>query len=233
MTDEEVETLRVAVYRNFAESGTPGSPAVLATQTGQTEDGVRAGLRRLHAQRHLVLDSSGQIVMAHPFSAIPLGFSVMGRHVLWWGGCAWDSFALPHLVANEPDVLVATRCPNCDRPHAWVVSAQEPPPGNQVAHLLVAASRIWDDVVHTCAHQRIFCSAGCVTQWLAAGGHQHGYVMDLPTLWRLASRWYEGRLDHGYQRRDPTTASAYFYEVGLRGPFWGVDDQDLKERLEL
>jgi hypothetical protein len=48
--------------------------------------------------------------------------------------------------------------------------------------------------------------------------------MDLPTLWRLASRWYEGRLEFGYARRDPATASAYFYEVGLRGPFWGLEN---------
>src|SRR3954469_10855750 len=58
--------------------------------------------------------------MAHPFSAAPLGFSVMGRETLWWGGCAWDSFALPHLLYDEPDVLVATRCPGCDAALAWV-----------------------------------------------------------------------------------------------------------------
>jgi hypothetical protein len=46
--------------------------------------------------------------------------------------------------------------------------------------------------------------------------------MDLPTLWRLAARWYEGRLDYGYQRRDPATAKAYFRDVGLHGEFWGL-----------
>ena len=44
------------------------------------------------------IDDQGQIVMAHPFSAVPLGFSVMGARTLWWGGCAWDSFALPLLA---------------------------------------------------------------------------------------------------------------------------------------
>ena len=38
----------------------------------------------------------------------------------------------------------------------------------------------------------------------------------------LVSGWYSGRLDHGYTRRDPSTAAAYFAEVGLTGPFWGV-----------
>ncbi|WP_236046507.1 hypothetical protein [Streptacidiphilus fuscans] len=48
--------------------------------------------------------------------------------------------------------------------------------------------------------------------------------MDLATLWRLARHWYAGRMDRGYQRRDPASAAAYFAEVGLHGPFWGLPD---------
>jgi Alkylmercury lyase len=79
-----------------------------------------------------------------------------------------------------------------------------------------------DDVVATCAGQRLFCSADCLAAHLAATGGPRGYVMDLATLWRFASRWYEGRLEYGYRRRDPVTAAAYFREVGLDGPFWGL-----------
>ena len=42
------------------------------------------------------------------------------------------------------------------------------------------------------------------------------------TLWRLAQGWYAGRLDRGYTRREPAEAAAYFAEVGLKGPFWGL-----------
>jgi hypothetical protein len=31
---------------------------------------------------------------------------------------------------------------------------------------------MWDDVVHTCAHQRIFCSSRCVDQWLQTSGNE-------------------------------------------------------------
>ena len=48
--------------------------------------------------------------------------------------------------------------------------------------------------------------------------------MDVPTLWRLASGWYTGRLDSPYHRRDPDTAAQYFRSVGLHAPFWGLDD---------
>jgi hypothetical protein len=219
---EVVEALRVLVYRRFASAGSLGGLRDIAEAAGLDEAVVRAGLRELAAQRHVVLDADDQVVMAHPFASIPLGFSVMGVHTLWWGGCAWDSFAMPHLLTSEPDVLIATRCPNCDRPHAWVVNSRRPPEGDQVAHFLTPVDRIWDDVVHSCANQRIFCSDTCVEEWLATTGNLLGYPMDLATLWRLASRWYEGRLDFGYRRREPATAAAYFREVGLQGPFWGV-----------
>jgi len=218
----DTEDLRLAVYRGFAETGRASQVSELAQQSGIDVPEVIAGLAELARARHLVLDEAGEVVMAHPFSAVPLGFSVMGARTLWWGGCAWDSFALPHLLRGEDQVLVATRCPACGRPHAWNVGSSGPPDGGQVAHFLVRADRMWDDVVRTCGHQRLFCSAGCVDDWLRATGLTRGYVMDLATLWRLAAHWYDGRLDRGYVRRDPARAKEYLRGVGLSGPFWGL-----------
>jgi Alkylmercury lyase len=183
---------------------------------------VRSGLQTLGAARHLALGSDGEITMAHPFSAVPLGFSVMGRDTLWWGGCAWDSFALPHLLPDQGPMLVATTCPACDRAHAWRVDDREPPAGGQVAHFLVPVARMWDDVVYTCGNQRIFCSEDCVAIWLNESGHMRGSVLDMQTLWRLAAGWYAGRLEGGYVRREPSAAADYLRSVGLSGAFWGL-----------
>lgn len=218
----DAEDARLAVYRAFARTGRPPSTSELASILDTDDRAAHAALTELARGRHLVLDASGAIVMAHPFAAVPLGFAVMGRQTLWWGGCAWDSFALPHLLADEPDVLVSTRCPACARPHAWSVDTERPPEGTQVAHFLIPAERMWDDVVRTCGHQRLFCSEACVDAWCAATGSPRGYVMDLATLWRLAAHWYDGRLDRGYTRRDPAEARDYFRAVGLAGPFWGL-----------
>ncbi|MEU4268119.1 organomercurial lyase [Streptomyces sp. NPDC026092] len=220
------ERVRLAVYHGFARTGGAPGVAELAGLTRLSGDQVRQELLGLHESRDLVLDpeDADRVVMAHPFASVPLGFSVMGAHTLRWGGCAWDSFALPHLLHDEPDVLVATRCPACDTPHAWVVGREEPPAGEQVAHFLVPMARVWDDVVHTCAHQRLFCSEGCVETWLTRAGEERGHVMGLGTLWRFASDWYTGRLQPGYTRRDPASAAAYFAEVGLRGAFWGLPE---------
>lgn len=218
----DAEDVRVAVYDSFARTGRPPGTADLAERFHASPDDVATALTSLADARHLALGADGSIVMAHPFASVPLGFSVMGQRTLWWGGCAWDSFALPNLLPWEGEVLVATRCPACATPHAWSVGHEEPPPGNQVAHFLVPAAHIWDDVVHTCSHQRIFCSRECVQDWLDDAGLPLGYVMDLPTLWRFAAHWYEGRLDRGYVRREPSASQEYMRSVGLSGAFWGL-----------
>jgi hypothetical protein len=76
--------------------------------------------------------------------------------------------------------------------------------------------------VHTCGHQRLFCSEDCVAEWLRATGNERGYVMGLDTLWRFAAHWYDGRLDRGYARREPGEAEEYLRSVGLSGSFWGL-----------
>ncbi len=216
------ETLRVAVYRSLATTGrAPTWPALAAALNCQVAD-VTAGLRLLHDQRHLVLDDDGCIALAHPFGTVDFGFSVKGSHTLWWGGCVWDSFAIPNLVPGERSVLVATTCPACGRPHAWTVTNEGPPDGPQLAHFLVPVPRIWDDVLFTCSNQRVFCDEACLAAWLAREGRERGYSTDLATVWRLASHWYAGRLERGYRRREPAAAAAYFREVGLRGSFWGL-----------
>jgi Alkylmercury lyase len=218
----DVEDLRLLIYDNFRLTGRVPAVEEMASTLGCSLAEVAIGIRTLAQQRHVALDDAGEIVMAHPFASINLGFSVMGRDTLWWGGCCWDSFALPHLLIDEPDVLVATQCPGCGQPQAWVVNRHEPPISDWLAHFLVPAAHVWDDVVHTCGNQRLFCSAACIDDWLTRTGNTRGYVMDVDTLWRFASRWYEGRLERGYVRREPSEAKDYFRSVGLVDPFWGT-----------
>jgi len=219
MISAPAELVRASVYRGFAETGRCPTAAELAASTGLSALAVESALVELDDSHHIVR-RDGELVLAHPFATRSFGFSVMGPDVLWWGGCAWDSFAIPHLVPTSPEVLVATTCPACATPHAFTVTNREPPAGAQVAHFLVPAVHIWDDVVHSCENQLIFCSDECVETWLSSTGRQRGYVMSLETLWALASRWYEGRLDSPYARREPAQAAEYFRSVGLTGPFW-------------
>ncbi len=222
MTEIDLETLRLRIYSELAATGRVAPRAELADETDATETELIAALKALHDRRHIVLDDNGDIELAHPFATRDFGFSVKSGTTLWWGGCAWDSFAIPHLVPGAAPVLVATRCPACGTAHAFVVAADEPPAGDQVAHFLVPMAHVWDDVVHACEHQSIFCDEGCVDDWVARTGTGKGAVFDLAQLWSLASEWYAGRLDHGYRRREPIEAAEYFRSVGLVGAFWGT-----------
>ena len=215
------EGIRLFLYRELATTGRVPSAADAADSLGIPEEWVWDAAHVLVDRRLLVLDENDDIVLAHPFATRSFGFSVMGQRTLWWGGCAWDSFAIPHLVEAEPSVLVATRCPACDAALSWVVDRTAPPTGDEVAHFLLPMAQVWDDVVRACGHQRLFCSPDCVDRWLSDAGQERGYVMDLETLWRLAQGWYAGRLDRGYTRREPVAAAEYFRSVGLTGPFWG------------
>ena len=217
------EDVRLAVYGGFAESGGAPAQQEIAQRLDVTSDDVIAALDRLAAARHVALDANHLVVMAHPFASVPLGFAVMGERTLWWGGCAWDSFAIPALTGQ--DCLVATHCPACGRPLALDVAPGEPPDpgadaGKLVAHLPVPVLRMWDDVVGTCSRQRLFCSREHVTEWLARTGTDRGEVLDLTALWRLATGWYAGRLTPGYRRRTPDEAAAFFASIGLTSDFW-------------
>ena len=218
----DLEALRLSIYTSLGSTGRAPEAASLAATLGADQDEIETGLRQLAAARHLALDADGRVALAHPFSTIDLGFSVKGTHTLWWGGCIWDSFAIPHLVPDEPEVLVATSCQGCGRAHAWVVHRDAPPAGDQVAHFLVPAAHMWDDVIFTCGNQRVFCEDACLETWLTRAGRERGYATDLATVWRLASGWYAGRLDRGYVRREPAAAHEYMRGVGLSGPFWGL-----------
>jgi hypothetical protein len=47
-----------------------------------------------------------------------------------------------------------------------------------------------------------------------------GELVDLPTLRRLARRWYGDRLDPDWRPRTLEASQAILDEVGLTGAFW-------------
>jgi hypothetical protein len=72
------ENIRMAVFAAFAETGRAPTVRELAVGFATSVARVADALRRLALARHLVLDSSRAaepaVVMAHPFSAVPLGY---------------------------------------------------------------------------------------------------------------------------------------------------------------
>ena len=77
------EAVRLAVYRGYVNDGRPPSIEEMAVELALSAEAVRDALHALNVARHVVLRGD-EIVMAHPFASIPLGFSVMGADTLWW-----------------------------------------------------------------------------------------------------------------------------------------------------
>jgi hypothetical protein len=216
----DVEALRLAIYRWFMERSRPPTVAELVAELAVEADAVEAGIERLHEQRQLVLTPERtSIRMAHPFSAEPMGFVVEGRGTMWWGGCAWDSFAIG--AALSADVTVTTRCPQCARRITAHVDERGRVDGDAfVAHFLIPVRRFWDDVVYTCSNQRMFCGVEHVRAWLAEAQVPLGAVLTPEQLWDLASRWYRERLKAGGRRPTSEEAREHFAAIGLTGDFW-------------
>ena len=219
----DLEDLRLTIYRSFATTGAVEDPPGLAASLGVPEAQVRQGIRDLAEARHLAIDGDDRVLMAHPFASVPLGFAVMGRQTLLVGrlrlGLLRPAASAPRRARRpglDPLPLLWSRAGLGRRPRRSTA------PATRWRTSWSRRRRIWDDVVHTCNNQRLFCSSRCVDDWLVRTGNARGYLLDSARCGAWLAHWYDGRLDRGYQRRDPTTAAAYFRDVGLTGPFWGL-----------
>jgi hypothetical protein len=140
--------LRNRTYGLFVELGRAPTAAEVAVATGEAEEEVRAGWRRLHDEHALVLDAAtGEIRMANPFSAVPTAHRVQAAGRWWYANCAWDAFGI--CAALHADGRLETSCPDCGELIAVEVREQRPDDETLVFHCLVPAAHWWDDIVFT------------------------------------------------------------------------------------
>jgi hypothetical protein len=134
--------LRRLTYAKLVELGRPP----LVSELGRAD--VVAGWRRLHDAHALVLDpATDEILMAHPFSAVPTAFRVHAAGRQWYANCAWDAFGI--CAALHTDGRIETSCPDCGEPLTVEVRDQQPSDETLLFHCLVPARHWWDDIVFT------------------------------------------------------------------------------------
>jgi hypothetical protein len=146
MDPADVE-LRNATYRQFVEQGGAPTAAQMATIVGRSESDVRDGWRRLHDAHALVLDSTGEIRMANPFSAVPTRYVVEAAGKRWYANCGWDAFGIG--AALHADSVIDTDCPDCNEPIHLTVRDGRPDDERLVFHVLVPAATWWQDIGFT------------------------------------------------------------------------------------
>ena len=139
--------LRNATYGRFVALGRAPKAAEIAAAIERSESDVRDGWRRLHDAHALVLDGSGEIRMANPFSAVPTAFRVEAAGKSWFANCAWDAFGIG--AALRVDSLIDTDCADCHDPIRLAVRDGRPDDTDLVFHVLVPAISWWQDIGFT------------------------------------------------------------------------------------
>ena len=139
--------LRNATYRRFVELGRAPTPEDIAKATGRSESHVRDAWRRLHDAHALVLDESGQIRMANPFSAVPTPFRVHAAGRDWYANCGWDSFGIG--AALNVDSIIDAECADCHEPIQLHVRDGRPDDIDLLFHVPVPAIDWWQDIGFT------------------------------------------------------------------------------------
>jgi len=141
-------TLKLAIYKFTAEHARVPTVRELAPIVGLDAEAVRAGFRRLFADRVLVLERDGETIrMAPPFSGVRTQHRVVAGGKEYFANCAWDSLGI--LAALHVPGEVFSRCEQTQEEVHLEVTAAGPKPAPVVVHFAVPASQWWQDIVFT------------------------------------------------------------------------------------
>jgi hypothetical protein len=140
--------LRHWIYSRIVRTGSVPSIRDISRERGGTPVEISDSLRRLgdiHA--FALVPESGEIWMAHPFSAVPTPYRVDTPHAGYWANCAWDAVAIPSLLGV--DARVEARCPDCTEVLTLEFRGGEMNEGHGVVHFAIPPKRFWQNVGFT------------------------------------------------------------------------------------
>lgn len=174
------DQVRCYVLRSFALGTTP-RVMTLAEWCRIPPVQIREILRRLTAMDLLLLDATGETVLAaYPFSATPTPHRVrlVGREV--FALCAVDALGIPALLQEAADI--SSRCAHCGSP----VEVQALP--EKATRYLPSETVVWFPTSEECcsvAESRcpsigFFCSSDHLEAWRQIKGQPPGVVFSLP-----------------------------------------------------
>ena len=142
-------TAKLAIYRHFAAVGARPSVDDIAARLGVASAAGSRDLRRLRAQRVLVLEADAESIrMAPPFSGVPTQHRVTADGVTYYANCAWDALGIPAALRRPAHRALPMRA-IASSPSSSRFRAADPnrPTGCSIASC--PASKWWDDIVFT------------------------------------------------------------------------------------
>jgi hypothetical protein len=180
LTKQE-DRVRCEVLRRFALGETP-RVTTLAADCGIPRDLIRQILRRLTATDLLLVDATGETVLAaYPFSSIPTPHRVhlSGREV--FALCAVDALGITAMLKER--TRISSRCAHCGSP----VEIQARP--EQLTQYLPSETVVWfpisseDDCCPVaesrCPNISFFCAPDHLEVWRKVNGQSPGLALSL------------------------------------------------------
>lgn len=137
---------RCCIYDVALTSGRLPSIAECVQTLGRTRDEIAISLQRLSDAHQLVLGSSGEILMAMPFSAVPTPFVVSSSGLQTHANCGWDALGVAAMLHR--DAVIATSCADCGDALEIAITKSDVS-GNALLHFAFPVRRWWESVVFT------------------------------------------------------------------------------------
>lgn len=141
-------TVKLHIYDSIAQTTVVPTTQQLASDCGMSVETIRAAMVQLENLRLLVLDqTTREILMAPPFSAVPTLHRALVRDKSYSANCVWDAFGV--VAAFGGTGVVETASGASGSPLRIRVTDNQPERVPCVFHYGVPAARWWQDIVFT------------------------------------------------------------------------------------
>lgn len=223
--------VRHFIYTTFTKTSRPPTTSEVAHYFKTSIAVVESVFEGLAEAHHIVLaPGSHSIWMAHPFSALPTNYVAEVGGKRYWGNWIWDVLGIAAILQQNARGYTPCGCGACGEKLEIEIIPSSPVDTNWIVHFVVPAKHFWDKIGYTWATILPFSSKEHLDSWLSRYQMKVGYIMPMESCWKLAQKWYTGRLERDWQRPNQEKVQQLFSSLGLKGDFWRVDWKSLSHR---
>ena len=139
--------LRLFVYRQLLRRQESPTVSEMAKAFACGQKKILASLERLSESHAFMMQESGELWRAAPFSCIPTPFPVKIGKRSWFGNCIWDALGIPAMLGKDARIDAACGCCNLAMPIE--IKSGNIHSGSGVIHIAVPARDWYKDVAFT------------------------------------------------------------------------------------
>jgi len=139
--------LRQFIYRHFIQKEKAPRIREMAAALKCNPREINAGLGRLSRSHAIMVEESGELWRAAPFSAVPTAFPVEMGPRRYWANCIWDALGIPAMLRH--DGVIRSSCGCCNLAMTVKVEKGKVAGAKGIIHFGVPARHWYQDIVFT------------------------------------------------------------------------------------